>query len=67
MENSYRIGMSLFPNLNSDRHSDSVRVIQVESQRTSQLYYFYMFVYIQCRRRRPTDRLHLKVPFSRRN
>ena len=26
-----------------------------------------MFVYIQCRRRRPTDRLHLKFPFSRRN
>ena len=31
-------------------------------ERTSQLYYFYMFVYIQCRRRRPTDRLHLKFP-----
>ena len=26
-----------------------------------------MFVYIQCRRRRPTDRQHLKFPFSRRN
>ena len=24
MENRYRIGISLFPNLNSDRHSDSV-------------------------------------------
>ena len=30
-------------------------------ERTSQLYYFYMFVYIQCRRRRPTDRLHLCI------
>ena len=28
---------------------------------------FYICVYIQCRRRRPTDRLHLKFPFSRWN
>ena len=27
----------------------------------------FVFIYIQCRRRRPTDRLHLKCPFSRRN
>ena len=28
---------------------------------------FYICVYIQCRRRRPTDRLHLNFSFSRRN
>ena len=28
---------------------------------------FYICVYIQCRRRRPTDRQHLKFPFCRRN
>ena len=28
---------------------------------------FYICVYIQCRRRRLTDRLHLKFPFYRRN
>ena len=33
-------------------------------EQTSQLYYFYMFVYIQCRRHRPTDQLHLKLTFS---
>ena len=33
-------------------------------ERTSQ---FYICVYIQRRRRRPTDRLHLKFRFSRRN
>ena len=33
-------------------------------QRTSQ---FYICVYIQCGRRRPTDELHLTFPFSRRN
>ena len=33
-------------------------------ERTSQ---FYICVYIQWRRRRPTGRLHLKYPFSRRN
>ena len=32
-------------------------------ERTSQFYYFYLFVYIQCRRRRATDRLHLKFPY----
>ena len=32
-------------------------------ERTSQ---FYICVYIQCRRRRLTDRLHLKFPFCRR-
>ena len=33
MESSYHIRISLFPNLNSDRHSDSVRghLIQFES------------------------------------
>ena len=111
MENSYLIRMSLFPNLNSDRHSDSVILFRLNNlhtesgcfsprkvrqhknclssmkldarlknkilhcfkrrhceklccERTSQ---FYICVYIQCRRRRPTDRLHLKFPFSRRN
>ena len=29
--------------------------------------FVFTFRYIQCRRRRPTDRLHLKFPFSRRN
>ena len=33
-------------------------------ERTSQ---FYICVYIQCRRRRLTDRLHLKFPFYRQN
>ena len=33
-------------------------------ERTSQ---FTLVFSIQCRRRRPTDRLHLKFPFSRRN
>ena len=31
MENSYRIGMSLFPNLNSDKTLGLGHVIQVES------------------------------------
>ena len=102
MENSYHIRMSLFPNLNSDRHSDSVISFRLKveynlrtesrcfstrkgqttqkilhrqwnqtcglknkilhcfkrhhceklcCERTSQ---FYICVYIQCRRRRPT-------------
>ena len=108
MENSYRIGMSLFPNLGlgpchsgwklnnlrTESRDLSIRKGQTTlkilhrqwsrrtaykirscivlkdafakklcCERTSQ---FYIFVYIQCRRW-PTDRLHLKFPFSRRN
>ena len=35
MENSYRIGMSLFPNLNSDRHSDSVMSFRLKVEKPS--------------------------------
>ena len=34
MENSYHIRMSLFPNLNSDRHSDSVIPFRMNNLRT---------------------------------
>ena len=35
MEKSYCIGMSLFPNLNSDRHSDSVISFRLKVEQSS--------------------------------
>ena len=35
MENSYHIRMSLFPNLNSDRHSDSVILFSLKIGQSS--------------------------------
>ena len=35
MENSYHIRMSLFPNLNSDRHSDSVMSFRLKVEQSS--------------------------------
>ena len=43
---------------------DAIAKNVVVNERTSQ---FYICVYIQCRGHRPTDRLHLNFPFSRRN
>ena len=43
---------------------DAIAKNVVVNERTSQ---FYICVYIQCRRRRPTGRPHLNFPFSRRN